>query len=171
MIDAALVSPVYRSQDGKLHIVMILRQPGGVHGGQVAFPGGKHDPEDETMLDTAIWEVKEELGLLLTEPRSSPSYRLWKPEPPATACSHTWRALKCRTAGNLPSARSPRFSALNLAIFCNRMPTPKGSSIFIPGKNRNRYHLTRWAPIGYGGFLIGSCIRLFPRLMEGEWDV
>ena len=65
MIDAALVIPVYRSRDGELHIVMILRQPGGVHGGQVAFPGGKHDPEDDTMLDTALREVKEELGLLI----------------------------------------------------------------------------------------------------------
>jgi 8-oxo-dGTP pyrophosphatase MutT (NUDIX family) len=65
MIDAALVIPVYRSTDGELHIVMILRQPGGVHGGQVAFPGGKHDPEDATMLDTAIREVREELGLLI----------------------------------------------------------------------------------------------------------
>jgi 8-oxo-dGTP pyrophosphatase MutT (NUDIX family) len=45
--------------------VMILRQPGGVHGGQIAFPGGKHDPEDETILDTAIREVREELGLLI----------------------------------------------------------------------------------------------------------
>lgn len=63
MIDAAVLIPVYRSQDGHLHIVMILRNPGGVHGGQIAFPGGKHDPEDETMLDTALREVREELGL------------------------------------------------------------------------------------------------------------
>jgi 8-oxo-dGTP pyrophosphatase MutT (NUDIX family) len=48
MIDAAVLIPVYRSQDGELHIVMILRNTGGVHGGQIGFPGGKHDPEDET---------------------------------------------------------------------------------------------------------------------------
>ena len=65
MIDAAVLIPVYRSQDGDLHIVMILRNPGGVHGGQIAFPGGKHDPEDETMLDTALREVHEELGLIV----------------------------------------------------------------------------------------------------------
>jgi 8-oxo-dGTP pyrophosphatase MutT (NUDIX family) len=63
MIDAAILIPIYRSSDGELHIVMILRNPGGVHGGQIAFPGGKHDPEDETMLDTALREVREELGL------------------------------------------------------------------------------------------------------------
>ena len=65
MIDAAVLIPVYRSSDGELHIVMILRNPGGVHGGQIAFPGGKHDPEDETMLDTALREVREELGLIV----------------------------------------------------------------------------------------------------------
>ena len=65
MIDAAIVIPVYRAADGSLRIVMILRNPGGVHGGQIAFPGGKRDPEDETMLDTALREVREELGLVV----------------------------------------------------------------------------------------------------------
>lgn len=63
MIDSAVVIPIHRSSDGELHIVMILRNPGGVHGGQIAFPGGKHDPQDETMLDTALRELREELGL------------------------------------------------------------------------------------------------------------
>ena len=66
MIDSAVVIPVYRSRDGELHVVMILRNPGGVHGGQIAFPGGKHDPADETMLDTALRELHEELGLVVT---------------------------------------------------------------------------------------------------------
>jgi 8-oxo-dGTP pyrophosphatase MutT (NUDIX family) len=65
MVDAAILIPVYRSRNGELHIVMILRNPGGVHGGQVAFPGGKHDPSDETMLDTALREAREELGLVV----------------------------------------------------------------------------------------------------------
>ena len=66
MIDAAVLIPVYRAKDGELHIVMILRNPGGVHGGQIAFPGGKRDSEDETMLDTALREVREELGVTAT---------------------------------------------------------------------------------------------------------
>ena len=65
MIDSAVLIPVYRSKIGELHIVMILRKLGGVHGGQIAFPGGKHDPEDDTMLDTALREAREELGLVV----------------------------------------------------------------------------------------------------------
>jgi len=65
MIDAAVLIPVYRRQNAELHIVMILRNPGGVHGGQIGFPGGKHDPGDETMLDTALRETREELGLIV----------------------------------------------------------------------------------------------------------
>jgi len=36
----------------------------GVHSGQIAFPGGKMDPEDENIIDTAIREAWEEVGVL-----------------------------------------------------------------------------------------------------------
>jgi 8-oxo-dGTP pyrophosphatase MutT (NUDIX family) len=65
MIDSAVVIPIYRGRDGELHILMILRNSGGVHGGQIGFPGGKHDPQDDTMLDTALRELREELGLIV----------------------------------------------------------------------------------------------------------
>jgi 8-oxo-dGTP pyrophosphatase MutT (NUDIX family) len=63
MQDAAILVPVYRSGDGDLRIVMVLRSHGGVHGGQVAFPGGKRDDSDVSMLETALREAREEVGL------------------------------------------------------------------------------------------------------------
>src|SRR5437762_12789545 len=101
MIDAAVLIPVYRSQDGELHIIMILRNPGGVHGGQVAFPGGKHDPEDETMLDTALSEVREELGLVVERVMCLPSYSCSKQERRAIESFPISRTFACRVSGRL----------------------------------------------------------------------
>jgi len=63
MQDAAVLVPVYRSGDGEIRVVMVLRSLGGVHGGQIAFPGGKRDPRDASMLETALRETWEEVGL------------------------------------------------------------------------------------------------------------
>lgn len=37
------------------------------HAGQLAFPGGKPEPHDESLLDTALREAEEEVGLPITE--------------------------------------------------------------------------------------------------------
>ena len=35
----------------------------GAHSGQISFPGGKHEREDNSLMDTAIREAKEEIGI------------------------------------------------------------------------------------------------------------
>jgi 8-oxo-dGTP pyrophosphatase MutT (NUDIX family) len=62
-IDSAALIPVYRDRDGDLRLVMIRRGEGGIHGGHLAFPGGKRDPADESLLRTALREAEEEIGL------------------------------------------------------------------------------------------------------------
>jgi len=56
---------VYPEADGKLQIVLTLRttMPEDTHSGQVSFPGGSHDPEDESFVATALRETCEEIGL------------------------------------------------------------------------------------------------------------
>ena len=63
LVDAAVLAPVYRDPQGDIRLVFIRRSPGGVHGGQIAFPGGRREPEDATLLDTALREADEEIGL------------------------------------------------------------------------------------------------------------
>ncbi|QMU53709.1 MAG: NUDIX domain-containing protein [Nitrosopumilus sp.] len=37
------------------------------HAGEISFPGGKLDPEDSNLLETALRETREELGLTITK--------------------------------------------------------------------------------------------------------
>ena len=171
MIDAALVIPVYRSSDGELHIVMILRQPGGVHGGQVAFPGGKHDAEDETMLDTAIRELREELGLLIdradvlaelpiVETRTT-GYRVF-PYLALIQVPNRWQLAEREIAEiidvKLSELLQPEAHAKRIEHFSTQQ-RPQQVSSYQVGAHR------LW------GLSYRILHPVIPRLMEGEWDV
>ncbi|MDZ7898188.1 MAG: CoA pyrophosphatase [Arcicella sp.] len=52
----------------QIFIPLILRpQYDGVHGGQMAFPGGRAEKEDENLIRTAMREAQEEIGVRLTD--------------------------------------------------------------------------------------------------------
>ncbi|MGC5702197.1 CoA pyrophosphatase [Pseudomonas sp. NFXW11] len=60
--EAAVLVPITRSDDPEL--VLTLRASGlSTHGGEVAFPGGRRDPEDPDLIFTALREAEEEIGL------------------------------------------------------------------------------------------------------------
>lgn len=59
---------LFYEHKGDIYFPLILRPAyDGVHSGQVAFPGGRYEPEDESLLRTALREAQEEIGLRLTD--------------------------------------------------------------------------------------------------------
>jgi len=63
LMEAAVVVPLYQNSNGNIIIVLVRRTKGGLHSGQLAFPGGKKNSHDKTMLETAIRETEEEIGI------------------------------------------------------------------------------------------------------------
>jgi 8-oxo-dGTP pyrophosphatase MutT (NUDIX family) len=63
LVEAAVLAPVYRDGQGALRLVLIRRTEHGLHGGQLAFPGGRREPEDADLVATALREAEEEIGL------------------------------------------------------------------------------------------------------------
>jgi len=63
-VPSAVLLPVYENE-GQYHIVFIRRTDTvKTHKGQISFPGGTREISDGTLLDTAIRESCEEIGLL-----------------------------------------------------------------------------------------------------------
>lgn len=60
----AAVTMLFYPKNGETHLVLIVRNSyKGVHSAQVAFPGGKYEPEDVDLKTTALRETEEEIGV------------------------------------------------------------------------------------------------------------
>lgn len=60
---AAIVRPSERHDDSDVLLIRRAEHPHDPWSGHMAFPGGRHDPLDATLLDTAKRETREEVGL------------------------------------------------------------------------------------------------------------
>jgi 8-oxo-dGTP pyrophosphatase MutT (NUDIX family) len=64
-IRKAAVMMLFYPKKGRTHLVLIVRNSyEGVHSSQIAFPGGKFEPEDRVFENTALRETHEEVGIL-----------------------------------------------------------------------------------------------------------
>src|SRR6266536_1484592 len=59
---AAVLIPIYDGPDGPT-LILFRRTQGGPHSGQVAFPGGRPEPGDSGLEETALREAEEELAI------------------------------------------------------------------------------------------------------------
>ncbi|RME20628.1 MAG: CoA pyrophosphatase [Deltaproteobacteria bacterium] len=63
LVNAAVLVPMFR-WEGKVHLLMVKRTESVEHHkGQVAFPGGICEPDDDGPVATALREAEEEIGI------------------------------------------------------------------------------------------------------------
>lgn len=171
LLDAAVLIPLYRGQDGDTRLVLLKRTEWGIHGGQIAFPGGKHTPEDRTMAETALRETQEEIGL-------EPGRIVILDELPVMVTMtsgfriHPFLARIRRPASWRPDEREVA-EILEVKLRDLAAPEAYGEEMWeLPGwKERVRIEFFR-----IGGYKIwGATYRilspLLPRLVTGEWPV
>lgn len=61
--EAAVLVPLWRDARGAWRLVVVRRTEHGIHGGQLAFPGGSRTAGDASLEATALREAFEETGL------------------------------------------------------------------------------------------------------------
>ncbi|MFH1119205.1 MAG: CoA pyrophosphatase [Bacteroidota bacterium] len=62
---SAVLILLFPDEAGKMNTTFIKRMEyEGVHSGQIAFPGGKHEDTDTDIIATALREAEEEVGLI-----------------------------------------------------------------------------------------------------------
>ncbi len=61
---AGVMALFYPDKKRQIKLVLILRNTyKGVHSAQISFPGGKFEPQDDSLIKTAIRETSEEIGI------------------------------------------------------------------------------------------------------------
>ncbi|MFI5008722.1 MAG: NUDIX hydrolase [Solirubrobacterales bacterium] len=65
-----MLVPLFLAADEEPHAVFTRRGTGlRRHAGEISFPGGRQDPEDADLSDTALREAEEEIGLSRSDVR------------------------------------------------------------------------------------------------------
>lgn len=63
-VGAAVLVPLYEDTGGELRVVLTKRRSDlRRHAGEISFPGGRRDPDDSSLSETALREAEEEIGL------------------------------------------------------------------------------------------------------------
>ncbi len=164
-VEAAVLVPVYRRADGDLRLVLIRRSDFGAHGGHLALPGGKRDPMDRSMLETALREAYEEIGL-----RRDQVEILAELPPTDTRSTHfrihpylgrviqpvVWQ-LDQREVAEILDVSLAELAAAEVRI--DDAPTEPQAPYYRAGKPR------LW------GATFRRMIVLVPRLLAGEWEI
>ena len=169
---SAVLVPCFRDAAGQLRLVLVLRAPGGIHGNQLGLPGGRWEPRDGSLLETALREAEEEIGL----PRDAVEL-LAELEPLATVVSdYVVQPFLARISppaewlparGEIVAVVAPTVAALAAdearalrEVTVERRPGPLLVDSIL---------LEQEPPLW--GFTLRLLDPLLPRLLAGEWPV
>ena len=169
--EAAALIPVYRSKQGDIRLVLVRRSEGGAHGGQLAFPGGKPDPGDGSLLDTALREAWEETGI------SPDAVEILAHLPPTDTRTSGFRIFPflARIIPPVQWRRNEREVAeiLDVRLADLALPESHGEEIkkipTLPEPQRMPFY--RVGPHQLWGVTYRILHPLIPRLLGGEWKV
>ena len=169
---SAVLAPVYRDRDGELRVLLVQRGTRGIHGGQIGLPGGKREPSDRSLVDTAVREAEEEIGLarerveILTplEPLDTMTtgFRVHAYLARITPPPH-WRPA----AGEIAGIVTPTVRALTDSS------SRQQRKLSFPTWPTSRH--VECVRLDQGQLLWGLTLRLLdpllPRLLAGEWGI
>jgi 8-oxo-dGTP pyrophosphatase MutT (NUDIX family) len=172
LVDSAVLAPLYRDPHGRLRLVFIRRGPHGIHGGQIAFPGGRREPEDPDLLTTALREAEEEIGL----DRNSVDVLATLPVIETVATGFRVAPFLGRLNGPPPTWRRQETEIDEiLEIPIEELLRPEARSVEhwqLPGWTAPREIPFYWiGPYKLWGATYKIVEPLLPRLVAGEWRV
>jgi 8-oxo-dGTP pyrophosphatase MutT (NUDIX family) len=151
--------------------VLVVRGDHGIHGGQLGLPGGRAEPGDATLLDTALRETEEEIGL------GRDQVEVLAELEPIDAAVSSFRVHPF--LGRIPPDATFRLSAGEIV----GLLTPSVEELADRAARRELPFASASIPDGLlvegisieGHVLWGLTLRLLdplvPRLLAAEWDV
>jgi 8-oxo-dGTP pyrophosphatase MutT (NUDIX family) len=172
LVDAAVLAPVYRASDGTVHLIFVRKGPGGRHGGQIAFPGGKREPGDSDLLGTALREAHEEVGL----ERGDVTILAALPIVDTMTTGYHVAPFLGRLASPPPAWKrqeSEIAEVLDVPIDALTDPDAQGQEVWhFPAWDEPRMvPFYRLGPYKLWGMTYRIVEPLLPRLLAGEWDI
>jgi 8-oxo-dGTP pyrophosphatase MutT (NUDIX family) len=171
-LPSAVLVPLFRDHHDELRVVLVARAPAGIHGGQLSLPGGKQEPGDASLLETALREAEEEIGLARSDVELLATL-----EPVDT------RTTGFRVHSFLARVRVPEEWRL-AAGEITAVVTPLARTLTDPAaRSEELLSFPSWPEprrveciaLGDGLLLWGLTSRLLdrvlPRLLDGEWTI
>lgn len=136
----AAVMMLFYPKNGITHLVLIVRNSyKGVHSAQIAFPGGKYEPQDEIFENTALRETHEEVGI---HPNSMEIIKTFTPMyiPPSDFMVHPFLGISKEEIVFIPDPKEvANIIELPLAVFLSdtiiadtKLSTSYANDITVP---------------------------------------